>query len=130
MGPIGGKPSIGRSSALAARRKGRYWVRMRAGLLLIPLLTVGCGRTANTFEVHAPESSSAVLHLCGQTTDLERSGEALAATRAITCEGHGVISVRFPNRPPVNCAIGYVTPGMEQSFRFDVDGDRCSPSDV
>jgi len=103
---------------------------MRTGLLLLPLLLIGCDRTANTFEVQAPGAASAELRLCGRTTSLQPSGGKLAASRAITCEGEGDITVRFPKRPPVGCHVGYVTPGAAQDFRFKVDGDRCRPSNV
>jgi len=90
----------------------------------------GCDRAANTFEVNAPDAGSAELQLCGKATSLERSGDKLTVTRAISCEGDGVITVHFPNRPPVSCPIGYVTPGAVQNFRFKVDDGQCGPSDV
>lgn len=98
---------------------------MRAAILLMPLLAMACSRTSNSFEVHAPGAASAELQLCGMTSSLDHSGEMLTATRAITCEGEGSIIVHFPHRPSVSCHIGYVTPGMEMTLRFKIDGDRC-----
>jgi hypothetical protein len=96
----------------------------------MPLLVMGCGRTPNSFEVHAPDAASAELQLCGQVTNLKRSGDKLTATRGISCEGDGAIIVRFPNRAPVSCPVGYATPDAVQNFRFKVDGGQCKPSDV
>jgi hypothetical protein len=59
----------------------------------MPLSVVGCDRAVNSFEIHAPGAASAELRPCGQSTNLERTGEKLAATRAISCEGEGVITV-------------------------------------
>jgi hypothetical protein len=116
----------------AVRERGPYRlpVDLRAGILVLPLLMAGCERAVNSFEVHTPGAASAELQLCGRLTSLEPSGGKLTATRAISCEGEGAIIVRFPNQPPVRCPIGYVTPGAVQSFRFNVDGDGCSPFGV
>lgn len=99
---------------------------MRAHLLLIPLLLVGCIRAQNTFEVSAPGAVSAELQLCAKTTRLTQSGELFTGARAIDCEGRGAITVRFADGPPVSCLVGYVTPGAAQSFRFKVAERQCS----
>jgi hypothetical protein len=108
----------------------RYGEPVKAGILLILLVMAGCDRAVNTFEVNAPGAASAELQLCGKATSLKRSGDKLTVTRAISCEGEGVIIVHFPNRAPVSCHIGYVTPGAVQSFQFKVDDGQCGPSDA
>ena len=106
----------------------RYQFFMRAILLLVPMLAAGCDRTANTFEVRAVGATSADLILCGRSTPLERTDGKFTGTLPIRCEGDGTIKVGFPDRPPVNCPIGYVTPGAVQSFKFEVDSGRCEAS--
>jgi hypothetical protein len=101
---------------------------MRAILFLSPLLVAGCDRTANTFEVRAEGAASAELTLCGQFTRLERTDGKFTGTLPIRCEGDGAIKVSFPDRPPVSCPIGYVTPGAAQSFKFEVENGRCGAS--
>jgi hypothetical protein len=91
----------------------------------LPILVIGCSRSTNTFEVHAPEAASAELQLCGRATNLERSGDWFTASRSINCEGHGSIVVHLPEQKRVSCPIGYVTPGSVQSFKFQVTGDQC-----
>lgn len=98
---------------------------MRADGLLIAFLVVGCSDVANTFEVLAPEARSAELHLCGKATELRRSGARFSTVRKITCEGAGEITIRFADRPPASCRVGYVTPGAVQDFQFEVDGLEC-----
>lgn len=100
-------------------------VLMRATVLLIPLVAMGCNRVANAFEVQGAGAVSAELTLCGQSTELKQTGEKFAGSISIRCEGDGVIKVRFPNQQTVNCAIGYVTPGAVQSFKFKVENGRC-----
>lgn len=109
---------------------GAIVVSMRALVLLIPLFAMGCDRSANVFEVQAAGAVSAELTLCGRSTQLTRAGERFAGTVPIRCEGDGVIKVRFPNQQPVNCTVGYVTPGAVQSFKFKVENGRCGLSDA
>ena len=92
---------------------------------MIPLVAIGCDRVPNAFEVQAAGAVSAELTLCDQTTELTRTGEKFAGEVSIRCEGDGVIKVRFPNQQAVNCTIGYVTPGADQSFKFKVENGRC-----
>lgn len=106
----------------------RYRFVMRAILLLVPMLAAGCDRAANTFEVRAVGATSADLTLCGQSTRLKRMDGKFTGTLPIRCEGDGAIKVGFPDRPPVSCPIGYVTPGAVQSFKFEVDSGRCDAS--
>jgi hypothetical protein len=89
------------------------------------LVAMGCDRVSNAFEVKAAGAVSAELTLCGQSTELSRTGETFAGALSIRCEGHGVIRVSFPNQQAVNCAVGYVTPGGVQSFKFKVENGRC-----
>lgn len=105
-----------------------YGKAMKAVVFLAPLLAIGCDRAANSFEVHAPEAVSAELQLCGTTTSLERSEDRFKTSRAINCEGAGAIAVHFQERQSVTCPIGYVTPGLAQSFHLKVEGGRCVDS--
>ncbi len=114
--------SFGVSVCRLWRRHNQY---MNPGLLILPLLVTACSGAVNTFEVNVPEPASAELQLCGQRTSLERSGENLVATRRISCEGHGAIVVRIPKKPTIKCTVGYVTPGVEQNFRYEVHNGRC-----
>ena len=104
----------------------RYHFFMRAMLLLVPLWATGCDRDANTFEVRAGGATSADITLCGQSASLRRTDGKFTGTLPIRCEGNGAIKVGFPDRPPVSCPIGYVTPGLVQSFKFEVDNGRCN----
>ena len=103
---------------------------MRALVLLIPLLAMGCDRVANSFEVQAVGAASAELTLCGQSAQLTRLGEMFAGAIPIRCEGDGVIRVHFPNQQAVECTVGYVTPGAVQSFKFKIENGRCGSSDA
>jgi len=98
---------------------------MRAIVLLIPLVAMGCDRVPNAFEVQAAGAVSAELTLCGRSTELTQTGEKFAGSVSIRCEGDGVIKVSFPNQQTVNCTVGYVTPGAVQSFKFKVENGRC-----
>lgn len=72
-------------------------VLMRAIVLLIPLVAMGCDRVPNAFEVQGARVVSAELTLCGQSTELTQTGERFAGSISISCEGDGVIKVGFPN---------------------------------
>lgn len=100
-------------------------VVMRA-VILLPLLAMGCDRAVNAFEVQAAGAVSAEVTLCGHSIQLMRTGETFSGTVPVRCEGEGVLKVRFPTQQPVNCTIGYVTPGAVQSFKFKVENGLCS----
>lgn len=68
--------------------------------------------------------------LCGQSTDLTRTGEQFKGVVPVRCEGDGIIKVRFPNQQAVNCTVGYVTPGAVQNFKFRVENGGCGSFDT
>ncbi|WP_137387974.1 hypothetical protein [Rhodoligotrophos defluvii] len=94
---------------------------------LVPLCLFACSRSENAFEIDigSREVTAATLNLCGRQTSLSRSGNLLVTTRAIDCEGSGEIIVSFPDRSLVRCPVGYVTHGLVQTFRFEIDGQTC-----
>jgi hypothetical protein len=96
-------------------------------LLLVFPLVEGCERVDNTFVVNDVGGSvaSAELRLCGSRVELSRSGHRLRGTKRISCEGEGDIVVRLSDGRRASCHIGYVTPGAEQSFEFNVEGAQC-----
>ena len=98
--------------------------------LVTLLLLAGCSPVGNTIEVDAAAAPDAVatLALCGKETPLQRSGRLLMAAFPITCEGHGEVKVRFKDGGRTSCAIGYVTPGAVQDFRFRIRDGRCDPA--
>lgn len=98
---------------------------MKRAFILLALLLMGCTRTANTFEVEAPQGASAELRLCGDTLALRRVGSKLTVSQEARCEDAGIILVHVPDQPDVACPVGYVTPGMDQTFAFRVEGGRC-----
>lgn len=84
---------------------------------------------ANTFEVDATISPEAVatLMLCGKERPLERRGHILTVAQPSTCEGEGMVRVRFKDGHTTDCRIGYVTGGMGQDFRFRLGESGCVP---
>lgn len=103
---------------------------LKAALLAAALLASGCGLERVRLEVTAPGALSADLVLCGQARGgLKQQGDRFTLDLPADCEGEGAITVRYPDRPPVVCPIGYVTPNLDQSFRFEAEGGQCRPTD-
>ena len=103
----------------------------RAVAFLALLLLVGCIRTQNTYEVHAPGAVSAEVRFCDRTIQLRRSGERFVAAHKNTCGDDGpAVTVRFADRPPVSCPEVYTTTGMVQRFEFEVAHGQCNLSNM
>ena len=96
--------------------------------LMLPALA-GCNRVENRFTIDDPEGriASAQIQLCGSTTKLDQTGNRFTASQAITCEGEGDILVQLADTQEISCHIGYVTPGAEDEFKFEIKDSQCEP---
>lgn len=109
--------------SLRLRRLGKMVIG--AGLLVV--VVAGCSPTNNEFVVvdQSDAVASAELQLCGERRLLERKGNVLAGTLPVKCEGHGRILVHLRNERTTICPVGYVTPGAEQTFRYQIEDGQC-----
>jgi hypothetical protein len=100
----------------------RAWLLVSAACCL-----TSCMDADNAFIIQDPgdEIASAELRLCGQERALTRSEDALNVTFPISCEGSGHILVRLSDGEETSCPVGYVTPGLEQTFEFTVEDGQC-----
>lgn len=103
---------------------------MKPVLCLLLLCLAGCSAVTNIFEVKSKDDKavSAVLRLCGTTTEMTKVGSVFTTIRNISCEGSGTIVVSFSDQPKVMCIVGYVTPPAYQAFRFIVEKGVCKPA--
>jgi len=87
-----------------------------------------CSKVENAFVVEDENRSvvEARLVLCGAETPLQRTGERLAVTKAIGCEGSGRIKLRYASGDEHECIVGYVTPGAVQRFTFRATEKGCA----
>lgn len=100
-------------------------------MLAAALLSSGCALDRVRLEVTAPGAVSADLVLCrARKAALKHRGDRFTLSLPADCEGDGTITLRYPDGPPVVCPIAYVTHGLDQSFRFEVDGDQCRDIDA
>ena len=106
------------SDPIAAIKRNSYTAPMRWIALAIPIALSACSRVENTFVVEDEQRAvaTAKLVLCGTETPLRRIGGRLMVSKAIDCEGSGRITLRYASGGVRDCNVGYVTPGMVQSF--------------
>ena len=99
----------------------------RLGFLSIILLSA-CSKTENTFIVVDEQRrvAEANLMLCGSERPLRRSGNQLAVSADIECEGDGRITLRYASGEKHDCIVGYVTPGALQSFTYRATQEGCA----
>jgi hypothetical protein len=90
-------------------------------------LLSSCKKVDNEFTIHDQEGEifSAELRLCGKRLQLAKSEGKVRGTMAITCEGAGSILISLSNGSKTTCPIGYVTPGIEQTFEFAIKNGQC-----
>ncbi len=69
---------------------------------------------------------AATLLLCGEEAPLQRSGGRLSVSKAIDCEGGGRIALRYASGSEHDCIVGYVTPGVVQSFTYRATENGCT----
>jgi hypothetical protein len=86
-----------------------------------------CNRINNEFVIVDQKNvvTQAEVRLCGKQLRLAKSKGEFTGTMPITCEGEGSIFVRLSDGSESSCHIGYVTPGIEQSFEFVVKDGHC-----
>jgi hypothetical protein len=86
-----------------------------------------CGNVSNDFVIKDPAGTilSAEIRLCNKHVQLIRFGREFRGKMPITCEGDGDILVHLSNGRETVCKIGYVTPGAQQKFQFEVENDNC-----
>jgi hypothetical protein len=99
-------------------------------LAFATLLTlVACSAAENTFTVEDEKGAvtAADLVMCGSTTPLQRSDGRLSVSKPIDCEGEGRIRLTYASGHERECPVGYVTPGLEQDFRFRASETECEP---
>lgn len=91
------------------------------------MLVAACSTVDNTFVVMDEQKavSGAKLVLCGSEVPLRRNGDRLSVSKAIDCEGSGHITLRYTSGDERECVVGYVTPGMAQSFTFRATQKGC-----
>ena len=84
-------------------------------------------RVENAFVVEDEQNAvaTAKLTLCGSETPLQRQGERLAVRKSIDCEGSGHVTLRYATGDEHDCAVGYVTPGAEQNFKYQATAKGC-----
>ena len=101
-------------------------MRWLAFSLLVALSA--CSRVENTFVVEDEQHAvvTATLFLCGSETPLQRTGERLAVSKAIDCEGSGRITLRYASGGKHVCIVGYVTPGAVQNFAYRASENGCA----
>jgi len=87
-----------------------------------------CSQVENTFIVEDEHRSvtAAKLFLCGSETPLRRSGDRLAVSTVIECEGGGHITLRYASGGEHDCTVGYVTPAAVQSFTYRATENGCA----
>ena len=87
----------------------------------------GCNAADNDFAVedHRDIASSAEIKICGKIEDMPKSQGIFRKRMPIDCEGEGSIRVRLANKREIYCRIGYVTPGLEQTFKFAIADRQC-----
>jgi hypothetical protein len=102
---------------------------MRTVALLALLGLAACSRTPNSFEVRVDGGAAigAEVRLCGEKIPLAKAENRFAGPDRGACEGSGDILVSFSDRRSASCRIGYVTPGLAQSFGFIVKDGDCRP---
>ena len=86
-----------------------------------------CRKVSNEFILHDPDSivSSAETILCGKHLQLTKSEHEFRGKVLITCEGEGSVLINLKDGKQTSCHIGYVTPGMEQAFEFNIKNGQC-----
>jgi hypothetical protein len=96
-------------------------------LILGVLSLISCNRINNEFVILDQKNvvTQAEVRLCGQHLKLVKSGGEFSGTMPITCEGEGSVLLRLSDGNETSCLIGYVTPGIEQSFEFVVEDGHC-----
>jgi hypothetical protein len=99
--------------------------------LLLGFLTIiasGCSTSSDTFRVDDPEGlvTSATVAVCDAETAMTRNGDHFAATHEITCEGSGLIRLKYADGKTRECIVGYVT-SMRQDWHFRATPDGCEP---
>lgn len=87
-----------------------------------------CSRVENSFVVIDQQNlvSKAMLVLCGTQYPLQRTGARLVVRKPVTCEGSGHITLHFVSGDEHDCIVGYVTPGMAQSFVYRATPKGCA----
>lgn len=96
--------------------------------MILPLVLSSCSKVENAFVVEDENRSvvEAKLVLCGTETPLPRTGERLAVSKTIGCEGSGRIRLRYASGDEHECIVGYVIPGAVQSFTFRATESGCA----
>lgn len=107
------------------------WTHTGGMRWLVPVLLIAsssCARTENSFLVTDDNNivQSAKLMLCGEEKQLRRRGERLTTNRIINCEGSGRIKLRYASGAEHDCLVGYVTPGLTQTFKFRATESGCA----
>jgi hypothetical protein len=97
-------------------------------VLIIGVLSlISCNRINNEFVILDLKDvvTQAEVRLCGKHLKLVKSGGEFSGAMPITCEGEGSVLLRLSDGNVTSCLIGYVTPGIEQSFEFVVEDGHC-----
>jgi hypothetical protein len=99
------------------------------GTMLGSIALAACGPVTSAVDVDTAGSSdiSGFVALCDKHTPLTRHEGRLAAAVPVTCEGTGVVRLQSGDGVSVDCQIGYVSPQLDQSFSFTLEGSVCVP---
>ena len=86
-----------------------------------------CAAAKNSVEVDVTDARGATgsVLLCDRETPLSLQGARLKAHVPVTCEGVGEVRLHLGQSGSTTCRIGYVSPGVEQSFLFALRDGEC-----
>jgi hypothetical protein len=97
--------------------------------ILGAVLLAGCEplrHAAFRVDVADPDAVFAQVSLCGTARPMLQAHAQFVTRRRLDCEGEGDVRVRYADGTYVNCHIGYVTPGIDQSFHFAIKDRVCA----
>lgn len=96
-------------------------------ITMIAIILSGCEKVSNTVIISDFDGNvqSAEVQLCESQFKLNRFEHRFRAEIPIKCEGQGKVLLRLSSGKHAFCRIGYVTPGIKQSFHFSMRDGRC-----
>jgi hypothetical protein len=93
----------------------------------IALSLWSCSRVQDEFVVRDPKSvvRSAELMMYGKRRQLVKSNGQYSIMFPIKYDANGVILVRMEDGSTIKCTIGYVAPGTESYWEYEIINGKC-----
>jgi hypothetical protein len=122
-------------------------MRLRSKVSIVALVMIVVAVATSTFWLHLYRDlnslhefrvdvidgdmpASAVVEGCRSAKPISQGQRRFQGQRTLTCEGDGVLRLRYADGRQLECPIGYFTMHMGARWRFAVRDGRCETVEV